>query len=188
MLEKIRSNIARDGHHIYLVMGGAEPRFGYTIGVSEVVGFELILAGAAFYSANEVSQLIIAVAAKLKSTNTWQDLRVELESLGAFSLREVDTSWVKKMMLGTLDFYNVSEIPALQIIPDEAHWTVDIPNLTQPWSVTAEPAWRWSDEGWEFPVPEHSTAVTNLDALRGESVTEAMRWEDDEWELFAGAS
>ena len=28
---------------------------------------------------------------------------------------------------------------------------------------------------------------TNLDALRGERITEASRWEDDQWELFAGA-
>ncbi len=187
MLEEIRSNIANDGHHIYLIMGGVSPRFGYTIGVSEVVGFELILAGAAFYSVDNVSQIINAVTVRLRSINTWKDLRVELESLGTFSLREVDSSWVKKMMFGALDFYNVSEMPALQIVPDQAHWTVDIPNLTQPWSVVDEPAWRWLDEEWEYPVPEQSTAVTNLDALRGESVTEAMRWEEDQWELFAGA-
>jgi hypothetical protein len=29
--------------------------------------------------------------------------------------------------------------------------------------------------------------VTNLDALRGKPITEAVRWEENEWELFAGA-
>jgi hypothetical protein len=29
-------------------------------------------------------------------------------------------------------------------------------------------------------------AVTDLRALRGEKVKEAMRWEENEWELFAG--
>ncbi len=48
-LDRIRENIAREGHHIYLVSGGAAtPRFAYTIGVSESIGVELILAGAVF--------------------------------------------------------------------------------------------------------------------------------------------
>jgi hypothetical protein len=29
--------------------------------------------------------------------------------------------------------------------------------------------------------------MTNLDALRGAPITEACRWEEDEWEMFAGA-
>ena len=32
-----------------------------------------------------------------------------------------------------------------------------------------------------------SHAATDLDALRGSPVTEACRWEEDYWELFAGA-
>ena len=46
--------------------------------------------------------------------------------------------------------------------------------------------WRWLREPWTFPVPEDSTAVTDLAALQGEPVTEAARWEEDYWELFAG--
>ena len=49
------------------------------------------------------------------------------------------------------------------------------------------PAWRWLREPWTYPVPDDSTAVTNLAALRGERITEASRWEVDEWEMFAGA-
>ena len=29
--------------------------------------------------------------------------------------------------------------------------------------------------------------MTNLEALKGAAVTEAMRWEVDQWELFSGA-
>ncbi|MGB6387419.1 MAG: hypothetical protein WBE45_20310 [Terriglobales bacterium] len=47
-LNRIRENIARSGHHIYVVSGGATPRFVYTI-VSESIGVELILAGAILY-------------------------------------------------------------------------------------------------------------------------------------------
>jgi hypothetical protein len=41
-------------------------------------------------------------------------------------------------------------------------------------------------EPWPFDASPHSIAVTNLDALRGDPVTEASRWEETEWELFAG--
>ena len=43
-LDQIRGNIARGGHHVYVVSGGATPRFAYTIGISGAIGFELILA------------------------------------------------------------------------------------------------------------------------------------------------
>jgi hypothetical protein len=36
-------------------------------------------------------------------------------------------------------------------------------------------------------VPENATATTNLPALRGDRITEVMRWEEGEWEIFAGA-
>jgi hypothetical protein len=42
-------------------------------------------------------------------------------------------------------------------------------------------------ESWTYPVRKDSTAITDLAALRGERITEACRWEEDEWELFAGA-
>jgi len=53
-LDDIRENIVRSGYHVYLVFGGTTPRFAYTIGVSETLGFELVLAGAVFYMRDEV--------------------------------------------------------------------------------------------------------------------------------------
>jgi hypothetical protein len=49
------------------------------------------------------------------------------------------------------------------------------------------PAWRWLKHPWPYPVPYSSQATTDLNALRGALVTEACRWEEDYWELFAGA-
>ena len=89
-------------------------------------------------------------------------------------------------MVGALDFYRETDLPALQIVPDEAHWTIDVPDLSEPWSAKASPIWQWLQEPWRYPVPSKSKAVTNLAALRGERITEAMRWEEDEWDLFAG--
>lgn len=187
MLDKIRSNIANNGHHIYLVLGGASPRFSYTIGVRESYGHELILAGASYYLDDEVKRIINGIAAELRVPNSWESINFTINPLGKFSLRAVDPTWMKMMMLGALDYYNVADIPALQIVPDKEHWTVDIPDLSKPWSATLEPVWQWLAQQWKYPVPESSIAITNLDALRGQSVTEVMRWESDQWEMFSGS-
>ena len=54
------------------------------------------------------------------------------------------------------------------------------------WSASGAPVWQWKHVPWSFSAPRSSTAATNLAALRGERVTEAARWEEDQWELFAG--
>lgn len=187
MLERIRSNIDSYGHHMYLITGGASPRFAYTIGVSQSTAHELVLAGASFYSADEVKLIVNTVAARLKTGGPWQTFRKSIDSLGTFSLRVADSSWVKKMLLGALDYFELSDIPVLQILPEGDHWTVDIPDMSKPWDAASEPVWRWLDQKWDLPVPENSVAITNIDALKGKPITEAMRWEEDQWEMFAGA-
>jgi hypothetical protein len=183
-LNQIRENITRSGHHIYVVSGGATPRFAYTIGISESIGIELILAGAVFYMKDEVLRIINDIAGHLK---TQPDRRVfEVTELGSFILRKVDGSWATEFMLGAFDYYQKRDIPALQIVPDKAHWSIDIPNMSAQWNPTTEPVWRWLKEPWTYPVPEDATATTDLAALRGERVTEAMRWEEDDWEIFVG--
>lgn len=186
-LEQIQENIARYGHHIYVVSAGTEPRFAYTIGLSKRLGAELILAGAIFYMYDDVGQIIKDIAAKLDSQRPVEKATFEVASYGTFSLGSVDASWATALMLGALDFYQRTEVPALQIIPDESHWTMDVPDLSKPWNPEAMPVWQWLHKPWTFSVPPTSTAVTNLAALRGERITEAVRWEENEWELFAGA-
>jgi hypothetical protein len=183
-LDRIRENVARSGHHVYVVSGGATPRVAYTIGVSESVGVELILAGAVIYLLKDVTQIINGIAAQLKAQPHGKIC--EVTGQGLFTLRKAHTSWASALMLGALDYYRVGELPALQIVPDEGHWTVDVPDLSAPWSATTEPVWRWLHEPWSYPVPEKSTATTDLAALRGQRITEVMRWEEDEWEIFAG--
>ena len=186
-LTLIGENIARSGFHTYVVTGGGDPRYGYTIGLSQSQGAELIFAGAYFYLLDDVPKIIDKVATDLKLSGASEWRRIDLGSLGAFTLRKVHTSWASTLLLGALDYYGVKTVEALQIVPDEAHWTSDVPNLSLPWSSTEAPAWRWLHEEWTYPVPSKSMAVTNLGALRGDRVTEVMRWEDDEWEMFAGA-
>ena len=90
------------------------------------------------------------------------------------------------MLLGAYDYYGSEPIPTLQIVPDAAHWTLDVPDLAQPCSLATAPGWRWLFEPWTLPVPETSEVVTNLAALRGEPVTEVTRWDEDQWGWFAG--
>ena len=184
-LEDIRENIARNGQHIYCVYGGMTPRFAYTIGVSESVGVELILAGAIFYMLDDVAKILEYTVAELKASRARE--LVEVAGLGSFTLRKVDSSWTRELMLGVFDYYQKKEIPALQIVPDQDHWTIDVPDMSMPLSRNQEPIWKWLREPWAYPVPEDSTAATDLAALRGDRITEACRWEEDEWELFAGA-
>ena len=184
-LEKIRENIARTGRHIYVVAGGAAtPRYAYTIGVSESIGAELILAGASFYGNDDVVKILNDIATQLNHDK--EALRFEVAEQGSFTLRRAHASWATEFMRGALDYYQATEVPALQVVPDEAHWTIDVPDLSAPWSATTEPVWRWLHEPWTYPVPEGAAAATDLAALRGERVTEAMRWEEDEWEIFVG--
>jgi hypothetical protein len=186
-LDRIRENIAQRGHHTYLVSGGPEPRFAYTIGLSETLGSELILAGASFYLNDEVADIVDGIALQIKLRGVGEASTFEIGSYGSFALRKAHTTWTKALMLGALDFYHVSAVSALQIVPDSAHQTIDVPKLTEPWSASTEPVWKWLHEPWTYPVPPESSATTNLVVLRGERITEAMRWEEDEWELFAGA-
>ena len=186
-LETIQGNINKFGHHIYLVSGGTSPRFSYSIGLSKKVGFELVIAGATFYSAEEVKLIINEMANKLESQIAWDELRVEIASLGKFILRKMDKSWSAALMLGALDFYDQKIVNGLQIVPDKEHWTVDIPDLTEVRSVKTAPVWQWLDNPWKECVPNKAVAITNLSALQGAPITEAMRWEEGEWEMFAGA-
>jgi hypothetical protein len=184
-LDRIRKNIKRSGHHIYVVMGGATPRFAYTIGVSESTGDELILAGAVIYYEEEVTQIINNIAAQLKGQRDRKSFKVSGQ--GSFTLRNVHNSWSTELMLGAFDYYQKRDIPALQIVPDKSHWCIDVPDMSAPWSATKEPVWRWLHEAWTYPVPEDATAATNLPALRGDRITEVTRWEEDVWEAFVGA-
>ncbi len=187
-LKSIRTNIAKFGHHNYIILGGPLPRFAYSIGLSETVGSELVMAGGCFFTADEVSRIIDVVSAQLSelSPDKCPPVMIDIGSLGVFSLRDVDASWCC-LLLGALDFYGVDHIGALQIVPAEDSWTIDVPALNRPWSAKSEPVWQWVKEPWQYPVPKDCTVVTNLDALRGKTITEVARWEPEQWEMFAGA-
>src|SRR5215467_4899783 len=100
-LDVIRENIARSGHHIYVVSGGATPRFAYTIGVSESIGVELILAGGILFLGEELIQIINSIAAELKAQRDREVLEVARH--GLFTLQTVHSSWATELILGAFD-------------------------------------------------------------------------------------
>ena len=185
MLELIHRNIQTSGFHIYIIKAGAVPRFAYTIGLSESLGTELVLAGAIYYMLNDVNTILHAIREDLTVSREF-DRVITVGALGSFTLREAHRSWTQRLLLGAVDYYKSPDVRAYQIVPDQQHWTIDTPNMAMEWSATAEPIWRWLQDKWLFAVAPESTVTTNLAALRGSRITEVARWGEDEWEMFAG--
>jgi hypothetical protein len=185
-LAQIERNIAEHGQHIYLVMGTPSPRYAYTIGITPVAGLELVLAGAIFYDDDEAYRIVSELAERLRA-GADPSTRFRIKGLGCFGLVKARKDWTSALLLGAVDYYEGREAVAYQVLPDEGHLTNDVPDMTKVWSAPGNRAWTWFEREWPFAVPKDSVATTNLAALRGQRVTEAARWGEDEWELFAGA-
>ncbi len=184
MIDRIESNIARHGHHVYLVSGGSQtPQYAYSIGLHTSVGYEVVLAGASFFNHAELHHIVNQAAIALRADPACR--RILLGELGAFELQKCDSSWTLDLLLGAVDFYSTQQIAALQITPDEVHATNDIPDMSTPWNFDLAGAWKWLKTDWPYSVPHDAVAVTNLGALRGELVTEVVRWGQNEWEAFS---
>ena len=143
--------------------------------------------GTYFYKLDDVSKLIKSIIGRLSAPVAWKATYVDADSWGSFSFRHVHISWAKALMLGAFDYYQGKTVEAYQIVPDELHWTIDVPDLSQPWGQVQAPGWRWLKEEWKYPVPKNSVALTDLTALRGGPITEVMRWEKDQWEIFSSS-
>ncbi len=184
-IQLIASNIARFGHHIYIVASGPNPRFAYTTGLHDSPSAELVLAGALIYLKDDATTILNDIVSQLRGGLPYSS-KFTSGTNGTFTLRAVHPTWAEKMMLGAFDYFGTKELEALQIVPDQEHWTIDVPDMRQPWSAVSEPAWAWLYEPWTLPVSSRSVVVTNIAALKGGRVTEVTRWELDQWEAFAG--
>lgn len=186
-LDQIRANIEKTGWHIYLVSGGESPRYAYTIGLSEIFGSELILAGAAMIASRDVGKLVNSIARECRDNPDAGTGTITVQGIGKFQLHPTDASWRKNMIFGAFDFLDKEDVPALQILPEEDLRTIDVPKMSEPWSPDANPVWRWLDGGWPYDGIAASTHVTtNLDAMKGFAVSELMRWDAEEWEMYSG--
>lgn len=180
-LDIIRKNIDKNGYHVTLVNGGQNPNFSYSVGLSEKFGFELIIAGG-FKSMKENEFVFEHVYQKLLSGSTVNSQFLLFES-DVFYLSTVDPSWCKKLMLGVYDYYSVDEITAFQIISIER--TLDTPLMSDA-LIPNDSIWKWLYIDWDIDASKNSYVITDVNALKGKTITEVAKWEDHVWEMFSG--
>lgn len=186
-LKRISANIASAGYHVTVVTGGALPRYAYTIGCTATVGAEFVFAGGELYSQAQVGEILDAVVSGATQAPNGPPVSVPVGALGHFSLVQADASWSRRLLLGAFDYYPHADISVWQVVPDGPHRTLDVPDMAHVFAVNAQPVWQWVERPWDYPIPSNSMALTNVPVLFGEKVTEVMRWEADDWELFSGA-
>ena len=185
-LEKIRQNIDRHGFHIYSIGASSTPRYLYTIGLSEQTGFELAFAGGSFFESSSAAHLIHTAAKSVAGQRSDPPARLEVEGAGGLAIKSMHSTWTDRLLLGLSDFYHGKTPPCFQLVPEADRATIDVPAMDTPFSATDQPVWQWIERPWPYSIAADAMAVTDLRALRGEKVKEAMRWEENEWELFAG--
>jgi len=187
VLNQIQKNIDESGFHLYLVTGGPSPRFLYTIGLIEKIGFELVLAGSAYFEDEDASNIISRCSEACLASPDVSELKFKIgKTMHCFSFAEIDASWHDTMLLGAVDFYKSKKIRAKQIFPEPKYATIDIPRMSIPLSPHSNPMWRWLEAEWSYSIPDDSTVLTNVDALQGRQLTEIARWEDNTWAIFSG--
>lgn len=177
-LALIHRNIETHGFHVYLVKGGLSPRFAYTIGLSERFGAELVFAGDALCDASDVHRAIAACAERAFVLGD----RIDVPHLGSVSAGPVLPEWSTELVLGAMDYLQRSTVACVQIVPDSTR-TIDVPSLGLPRD--RSPCWKWLSSPCPYRLSDGDVAVTNRRALLGDAVTEAVRWEIDQWEAFS---
>lgn len=182
MLDQIARNIRDHGYHVYVVSGGPTPRWIYTIGLSPSLGFELVFAGGATYSKDAVLEILNTTVNRLKSK-----LGAPSDTTGLTRIGPVCAEWASHLLIGTHDYYQ-TQITAVQVIPDAAPRTLDVPDLSVPLSLEQATPWQWLVKTWPYNVSKHSEVMTDTKVLTGSPVLEAARWEEQYWEAFAGPS
>lgn len=185
-LNTIDNAIRSHGYFVYTISGGSSPRFLYTIGLHEKCGVELLFAGGAYFSAQLAKDVVDSAAKFLMNNPSASSFNVE-NICGIFELKKADESWSKSLSLGAIDYYKADKICLMQITPPKQLMTIDVPNCNLPMDDISNRVWSWFDRSYPSGLPENCTTVTNLKALKGAAVTEVMRWEADQWELFSGA-
>lgn len=184
-LSLIKSNIDNYNYHITIVNSPTVPRYAYTIGLNDLFGFELIFAGGIYYMKKDLHEIFNAVFISLNKNKGQVLSNIAINSLGSFTLSKVHESWSELMMLGVSDYYKTKQFESFQIVPDKTYFTKDIPNMSDNWNAVAEPVWQWLKNKWDYPVPEDSTVVTDLKSLQGGIITEVLRCDSNEWEMFS---
>lgn len=184
ILKTIREKIEKYGWYQYCVIQSQAPRFCYTIGLSDKLGFELIFAGGYFYNNAEAMKIVDDCADFLLNAGFPEN---EFKFKG-FSLKKVRQEWTESLMLGAVDYYRDRDkfiLHARQIIPPPNRITLDIPNMSILPENNSNLAWKWWFHEWPYSVPEDSTVVTDIGYLQTGKALQIVRWEKNQWECFS---
>ncbi len=183
-LARIAENIRTHGFHMTAVASGPLPKWVYTVGLRETVGYDLVYAGGAKLSVNGAASIVSAAAAAV-TADPGTDRLVAAGS--RLVLHEVDPSWSSALMLAALDFYDTDRVEARQVVEFQDR-APDTPDMSRPWNPDEQPIWRWlGPEPWPYDaVAAETKTVTNIQALEGQPVTEASHFEEGDWQLIAG--
>jgi Domain of unknown function (DUF4262) len=187
MLARIGEAVASHGYHVTLVQAGVTPRFAYTIGMTGVVGHEITLPGAISLYAEDVKRTVDAAVRAAREDALVEGSRLDVPDVGTFGVVQADASWVQRLLLGVSTYYRRDDVEAVQLVPQGGLRTIDVPDMSETWDPERHPVWQWLERPWSLEIPPTAVAMTNLEALRGAAITEAARWEENEWEMFAGA-
>lgn len=184
-LRLIKENISEFGYHITLVNGAQNPNYAYTIGLHEKFGFELVIAGQ--YISVKAYENIFKLVVKELETITSSVLIHKNKVLNEndIDVIEMHSSWKERMILGAYDYYHTDKIKAYQIKHNNR--LLDVPDMSKFWNINC-PIWCWLEKEWDFQIPKAAHVVTNIQFLKGETITEIMRWKDDYWEMFVGVT
>lgn len=179
----IGDHIKNYGYHLTIVAGNSPlPRYSYSIGLLEKFGFELAFVGGVLYKADEIKEITDKIIDQIKIDQRL--INFNLGELGNFKLQRIDKSWSTIMFDGIYDFYKNSDIKVYQIMPDEKHKTLEVPDMSLKFDAKNQPIWQWLTEKWTYPISQDSIVFTDIDALFGKKILEIMRWEEMEWEMF----
>ena len=186
MKDKIRADIEESGRHVACVSGGQSPRYLYTIGLSAKVGFELVFAGQAQIPNQVATSILHSIAKELESGKSVKKLRVDNRKFGSFTLSEAQPTWSRRMLSEVAIYYEGKDIRAMQVLPEPERATIDIPPMEEVFDPGRHRVWQWLDGNWPYEISAQAQVVSNLEALQGYAVSELVRWEDSEGQMFSG--
>mgnify|MGYP005991100317 CR=1 FL=1 len=174
---KIQTHIQDSGYHLYIVSTKESPRYAYTIGLKERIGYELCFLGALFFDVNEVEEIFASLSSKLIKEG---EAKIEVQKYGIVELRDVRPDWVSELFFGALDFHGEEHVVFKQVYLNEYNAFIDVPNCSLPLEDSL-----WSKS--KYADYKSYTTVVNKEVLNSEPVLEVMRWEPNEWEMFSYA-
>lgn len=169
-------------HSITTVTQGFCPRFSYTVGAFEHLGYEIVFAGGCLLLSDEIP----AVFSSVMEDN--EDKRLSLWArFGKIKLRDAHPSWAPVMALNAIRQYPGRTIKLKQAYFSDIR-TIDDPDMTKPYNDPINGSWKYLKEAWPYCLAESASALLDLDALKGKDLKVASRYEDDYWEILSNNS